>query len=78
MIDGANELHNDIKNTQEIVKRLEDTDHKLTEEVSIALKASTEISKKIMWNREKAAAEVAEMKIIALKILDSHNSNQKP
>jgi methyl-accepting chemotaxis protein len=78
MIDGANELHDDIKNTQKIVQRLEDTDHKLTEEVSIALKASTEISKKIMWNREQAAAEVAEMKIIALKILDSHNSNQKP
>ena len=78
MIDGANELHNDIKNTQQIVKRLEDTDQELTQEVSIALNASTEIVKKIMWNRQQAAAEIAEMKTIALNITDKLESNQKP
>jgi len=50
----------------------------LNQEFSVALQVGHQTLKKIIDNREQAAAEVNEMKTIALKILDSHNSNQKP
>lgn len=78
MITGANELHDDIRNTQQVVQRLEKTDQELTQEVSLALMASYEIVKEMKKNRDESAAEVVEMKTIALEILDSHRSNQKP
>jgi predicted transcriptional regulator len=70
MMDGANELHDDIKNTQQIVKRLEETDQKLHSEIDISLKVQHLSLKKILKNREHAKEEFARAIHIAEQILE--------
>lgn len=70
MIKSFNVLHDDIKNTQKTVQRLEKTDKNLHSEIDIALEVGHQTLKKILENREQAKDEFARAMNIAEKIFE--------
>ena len=70
MIKSFNVLHDDIKNTQKTVQRLEKTDKNLHSEIDIALEVGHQTLKKILENREQAKDEFARAMNIAEKVFE--------
>ena len=70
MIKSFNVLHDDIKNTQKIVQRLEKTDKNLHNEVDIALEVGHQTLKKILENQKEFENGFARAMHIAEQVLE--------
>jgi hypothetical protein len=70
MIKSFNVLHDDIKNTQKIVQRLEKTDKNLHNEIDMSLKVNHLSLKKILENREQAKVDFARAMHIAEQVYE--------
>jgi uncharacterized protein YoxC len=78
MIKSFNVLHDDIKNTQKIVQRLEKTDKNLHTEIDMSLKCNHLSLKKILENREQAKEEFARLMHIAEQVYEKVKTIEKP
>lgn len=78
MINGAQVLHDDIKNTQKIVQRLEKTDKNLHAEIDVALEVGQNTLKKILEYREQANEEFAKAMHIAEQVYEKVKTIEKP